>query len=165
MTDRVPRPAMTDAAEKTGPSAVPAYWRGLEALEDSPEYRAAVEKEFPSDLAPITDPVSRRKFLGLMGAAMALGLKGHVELVDQSQPRERQIAGPGLFQSDIHVLDEVLDEEARIEIVIEDPPAEVHQRPTAGRSRCDRLHHRLQIEPGPIAVKQALADADHAAGD
>jgi molybdopterin-containing oxidoreductase family iron-sulfur binding subunit len=75
MTDHA-HPALPTSTAPQGNRArpgIPAYWRGLEALEDSPEYRAAVEKEFPGALEPITDPVSRRKFLGLMGAAMAMG--------------------------------------------------------------------------------------------
>ena len=52
-------------------------WRSLEELADTPEFRAAVEKEFPSAAQEWVDPVSRRGFLKLMGASMALaGLAG-----------------------------------------------------------------------------------------
>jgi molybdopterin-containing oxidoreductase family iron-sulfur binding subunit len=48
------------------------YWRGLDELADTPEFRRHLEREFPSALEQVRDPVSRRKFLGLMGAAVAL---------------------------------------------------------------------------------------------
>ena len=52
-------------------------WRSLDELADTPEFRAAVEKEFPSAASEWIDPVSRRGFLKLMGASMALaGLAG-----------------------------------------------------------------------------------------
>jgi len=48
------------------------YWKSLEELADTPEFRAHVEKEFPSALEQLSDPVTRRSFLQLMGAAVAL---------------------------------------------------------------------------------------------
>ena len=52
-------------------------WRSLDELADTPAFRAAVEKEFPSAAPEWIDPVSRRGFLKLMGASMALaGLAG-----------------------------------------------------------------------------------------
>jgi len=53
------------------------FWRSLDELADTPEFRAAVEQEFPSSAQEWVDPVSRRGFLKLMGASMALaGLAG-----------------------------------------------------------------------------------------
>ena len=52
-------------------------WRSLEELAESPEFRQHLEKEFPSATGALEDPVSRRSFLGLMGAAVAMsGLVG-----------------------------------------------------------------------------------------
>jgi MoCo/4Fe-4S cofactor protein with predicted Tat translocation signal len=52
------------------------YWRSLEAfearLETDPKLRAYVENEFPEQAADLFDPVSRRRFIQLMGASMAL---------------------------------------------------------------------------------------------
>ena len=48
------------------------YWRGLEELADTPEFRKHLESEFPSLVEQLNDPVSRRSFLGLMGAAIAM---------------------------------------------------------------------------------------------
>jgi len=42
------------------------YWRSVDELADSPEFQAAVEKEFPSSAQEWVDPVSRRGFLKLM---------------------------------------------------------------------------------------------------
>src|SRR5690606_4057221 len=49
------------------------YWRSLEDLADTPEFRAMVEREFPSLLEDVVTPSTRRGFLKLMGASLALG--------------------------------------------------------------------------------------------
>jgi molybdopterin-containing oxidoreductase family iron-sulfur binding subunit len=54
--------------QKSGPR----YWRSLEHKADSPELRAFVEKEFPSGVEFIADPVSRRNFMKIMSASFAL---------------------------------------------------------------------------------------------
>jgi MoCo/4Fe-4S cofactor protein with predicted Tat translocation signal len=49
------------------------YWRSLGELADTPEFRAQLEREFPAGAAEMEgDEVSRRSFLQLMGASMAL---------------------------------------------------------------------------------------------
>jgi MoCo/4Fe-4S cofactor protein with predicted Tat translocation signal len=56
------------------------YWRSVEELADTPEVRAWLEREFPQGAAELeADGVSRRNFLRLMGASLALagvGLSG-----------------------------------------------------------------------------------------
>ena len=53
------------------------YWRSLEELADDPQLREMVEREFPSQAGAWADPISRRRFLTLMGASLALaGLSG-----------------------------------------------------------------------------------------
>jgi molybdopterin-containing oxidoreductase family iron-sulfur binding subunit len=55
----------------------PQFWRTLEERFDDPAFRAAMEREFPDDAAEWADPVSRRRFLRLAGASLALaGLAG-----------------------------------------------------------------------------------------
>jgi hypothetical protein len=94
-----------------------------------------------------------------------LRLDGEVQLMRQRQARQRQAHPLRFGQGDAHVLDEVLDEEAGIEVVVHDPRAEVRQRPASGRSAADRLQHRRQIESRLVAVEQRFADADHVGGD
>jgi molybdopterin-containing oxidoreductase family iron-sulfur binding subunit len=47
------------------------YWRSLEELSQTAEFRR-LDREFPREAAEMRDPVSRRSFLKLMGASMAL---------------------------------------------------------------------------------------------
>lgn len=49
-----------------------AYWRSLDHLAKTPEFKELVQKEFPEGASELTNPVSRRKFLSLMGASVAL---------------------------------------------------------------------------------------------
>jgi molybdopterin-containing oxidoreductase family iron-sulfur binding subunit len=48
------------------------YWRSLEELADTPDFRQYVEREFPAQASEFTDPAGRRTFLKLMGASLAL---------------------------------------------------------------------------------------------
>ncbi len=60
------------------------FWRSLDELANTPEFQAAVEREFPSAAQEWVDPVSRRGFLKLMGALMALaGLAGCTKQPDE----------------------------------------------------------------------------------
>jgi MoCo/4Fe-4S cofactor protein with predicted Tat translocation signal len=71
--------------EITGPSADqkhgPEYWRSLEELAGSPAFQEALHREFPKGASDWVDSVSRRGFLKVMGASMALaGMTGCVKL-------------------------------------------------------------------------------------
>jgi len=60
------------------------YWRSIDELADTAEFQAAVEKEFPGSAQEWVDPVSRRGFMKLMGASMALaGLAGCAKQPDE----------------------------------------------------------------------------------
>jgi molybdopterin-containing oxidoreductase family iron-sulfur binding subunit len=60
------------------------YWRSVDELADTPEFQAAVEKEFPGSAQEWVDPVSRRGFMKLMGASLALaGLAGCTKQPDE----------------------------------------------------------------------------------
>src|SRR5438128_229955 len=48
------------------------YWRSLQELADSPALAEYVHREFPQQAGEWHDPSSRRNFLKLMGASLAL---------------------------------------------------------------------------------------------
>ncbi|HKR00088.1 MAG TPA: TAT-variant-translocated molybdopterin oxidoreductase, partial [Pyrinomonadaceae bacterium] len=48
------------------------YWRSLEEMADTPEFREFVEREYPQHAEEWNDPVGRRRFIKLMGASLAL---------------------------------------------------------------------------------------------
>jgi molybdopterin-containing oxidoreductase family iron-sulfur binding subunit len=48
------------------------YWRSLEELADTQEFREYVHREFPAQASEFSDPAGRRQFLKLMGASIAL---------------------------------------------------------------------------------------------
>ena len=81
------------------------YWRSLDELADTPEFRTRLESEFPSGAAELTlDAVSRRSFLQLMGASTALAGLGlaachrpEKHLVPFTQSNEWAIPGKPLF--------------------------------------------------------------------
>ena len=59
-------------------------WRSLDELANTPEFQAAVEREFPGSPHAWGDDVSRRGFLKLMGASVALaGLAGCTKQPDE----------------------------------------------------------------------------------
>ncbi len=81
------------------------YWRSVGELSDTPEFRGWLEREFPAGAAEIEgDDVSRRSFLKLMGASMALagfGLnscrKPEIHLVPFTKSAEWVIPGKFLY--------------------------------------------------------------------
>ena len=71
------RSQINQANEKAGPE----YWRSLEELAGSPAFQEALHREFPKGASEWIDSVSRRGFLKVMGASMALaGMTGCVKL-------------------------------------------------------------------------------------
>jgi MoCo/4Fe-4S cofactor protein with predicted Tat translocation signal len=60
------------------------YWQSIDELAGTPEFEAAVIKEFPDAAQEWVDPVSRRGFLKLMSASLALaGLAGCTKQPDE----------------------------------------------------------------------------------
>jgi molybdopterin-containing oxidoreductase family iron-sulfur binding subunit len=60
------------------------YWQSIDELAGTPEFEAAVAKEFPDAAQEWVDPVSRRGFLKLMSASLALaGLAGCTKQPDE----------------------------------------------------------------------------------
>jgi len=61
------------------PETGPKYWRSLDHLADTAEFRQWVEREFPAGASELTDPVTRRHFVKIMSASFLLagfGLSG-----------------------------------------------------------------------------------------
>src|SRR6266487_5628897 len=54
------------------PETGPKYWRSLDQLADTPEFRQWVEREFPSGASELADPVTRRHFVKIMSASFML---------------------------------------------------------------------------------------------
>ncbi|MEW5853020.1 MAG: TAT-variant-translocated molybdopterin oxidoreductase [Myxococcota bacterium] len=48
------------------------YWRSLDELAETPEFKEALEREFPDGASELLDPVTRRAFMNLMGATVGL---------------------------------------------------------------------------------------------
>jgi molybdopterin-containing oxidoreductase family iron-sulfur binding subunit len=75
--ERIDAATAHDATEQTGPE----YWRSLEELAGSEEFKQALHREFPKGASEWVDSVSRRGFLKVMGASLGLaGMTGCVRL-------------------------------------------------------------------------------------
>src|SRR5262249_8000957 len=62
-------------------ATAPEYWRSLEELAGTPEFQEMLHREFPNGASEWVDSVSRRGFLQLMGASLALaGMTGCTKL-------------------------------------------------------------------------------------
>jgi len=94
-----------DAAKAQGPALrnPPRFWRGLEELEDTPEFRRHLENEFPHGANDLETKLDRRELLKVMAASAAFaGLTGCTKLPTQKivpyvrQPEEI-IPGKPLF--------------------------------------------------------------------
>src|SRR4051794_14737628 len=48
------------------------FWRTLDEFADDPSFVERLHNEFPSEVEAITDPTTRRTFMKLMGASLAL---------------------------------------------------------------------------------------------
>ena len=80
------------------------FWRSVDELADTAEFQAAVEREFPSAAQEWVDPVSRRGFLKVMGASLALaGLAGCAKQPEEQiypyvkQPEDLVLGKPMYF--------------------------------------------------------------------
>ena len=71
------------------PETGPQYWRSLDQLAETPEFRQWLEKEFPAGASEFADPVSRRHFVKIMSASFlfaGLGLTGCRRPVEKILP-------------------------------------------------------------------------------
>jgi molybdopterin-containing oxidoreductase family iron-sulfur binding subunit len=71
------------------PEIGPKYWRSLEQLSDTAEFRKWMEREFPAGASEWIDPVSRRNFVKVMSASFllaGLGVTGCRRPVEKIYP-------------------------------------------------------------------------------
>ncbi len=79
------------------------YWRSLEEFADTPEFREFVSREYPHEAEHWDNGLSRRNFVKVMGASLALaGLSGCViqpaeNIVPPVHPQEGQLPGKPAF--------------------------------------------------------------------
>ncbi|PYR92429.1 MAG: hypothetical protein DMF84_13035 [Acidobacteria bacterium] len=63
------------------------YWRSLAQIEERPEFRAALEREFPEGASELPEGVTRRDMMMLLGASLSLaGLAGCRRPVEEIVP-------------------------------------------------------------------------------
>ena len=66
---------------------IPTYWRSLGQLEETPESRAFLEREFPEGAEELPDGINRRDMMMLLGASLSLaGLAGCRRPVEEIVP-------------------------------------------------------------------------------
>src|SRR5215475_5378934 len=79
------------------------YWRSVEEYVDAPEFEEFVKREYPDHAETWDDSLSRRNFIKVMGASLALaGLSGCViqppeKIVPYVHQPEEEIPGKGLW--------------------------------------------------------------------
>ena len=79
------------------------YWRSVEEFVDAPEFEEFVKREYPTHAEEWDDSLSRRNFIKVMGASLALaGLSGCViqpseKIVPYVRPEEDLLPGRPLF--------------------------------------------------------------------
>ncbi|MDR8393218.1 TAT-variant-translocated molybdopterin oxidoreductase [Aliifodinibius sp. S!AR15-10] len=61
-----------DVTQLNGEGKKANYWKSLNQLAKNDEYKKFVDREFPEEATELTDKVSRRSFLRVMGASIAL---------------------------------------------------------------------------------------------
>src|SRR5215831_2193441 len=104
MTNNSNRLDLEALSSRLGATSGRDYWRGLDELAETDEFREFLEREFPSQASEWNDPVGRRRFLKLMGASLALaGFSGCLHLPKETivpyvqQPQEIELGKPLYF--------------------------------------------------------------------
>ena len=64
---------LEDVRSRLKSASGPEFWRSLDELAQTPEFEELLHREFPRQAAELPQGVSRRGFLHLMGASLALG--------------------------------------------------------------------------------------------
>ena len=72
MSPMNPRYDLSELRKRLADKQGPQYWRSLEELADTEEFRQFLDREFPEHGSEWNEGVSRRNFLKIMGASLAL---------------------------------------------------------------------------------------------
>jgi molybdopterin-containing oxidoreductase family iron-sulfur binding subunit len=102
--------SLAEVTDKLTEARGPKYWRTLDELAQTPEFDEMLHREFPRFASEWKDKSSRRDFLKIMGASMALaGLSGCVKLplqpiVPYVRQPEGMIPGKPLFYASTFTL-------------------------------------------------------------
>lgn len=91
-----------EATQSNGEGKNPNYWKSLNELANNEEYKKFVEREFPENATELGDKVSRRSFLRVMGASIALAgfaacRRPVQKILPYSQQPEEVIPGVPLY--------------------------------------------------------------------
>jgi molybdopterin-containing oxidoreductase family iron-sulfur binding subunit len=104
MTTRKTIPLDLAAARERLAGGGEKFWRGLDELAQSEAFQEMLHREFPDEASEWADPVSRRRFLALAGASLALaGLSGCAQqappekIVPYVKQPEQMVLGKPLF--------------------------------------------------------------------
>jgi MoCo/4Fe-4S cofactor protein with predicted Tat translocation signal len=78
------------------------YWKSLNELAQNKEYKKYAEREFPENATELTDQVSRKSFLRVMGASIAFAgfascRKPVQKILPYSRQPEDMVLGEPLF--------------------------------------------------------------------
>ena len=104
-------PAIAELREQLSGTSGPQYWRSLEESAATETFRELVARRYPAHLSFWDEPSSRRKFLKLMGASLALaGLQGcwrdpEEAIVPYVRQPEKIVAGVPLEFATARILD------------------------------------------------------------
>jgi MoCo/4Fe-4S cofactor protein with predicted Tat translocation signal len=63
---------LTEIREKLAQQSGKTFWRSLDEVADTPEFRGFLNAEFPAAVDSLTSSLDRRQFLKLMGASLAM---------------------------------------------------------------------------------------------
>jgi molybdopterin-containing oxidoreductase family iron-sulfur binding subunit len=94
---------LADARDRLAHARGPRFWRSLEELAGTEEFQTYLHREFPEQASEWTDPASRRQFLRIMAASLALagvtgcGVQAPEAIVPFVQLPEGLVPGKPLF--------------------------------------------------------------------
>ena len=84
--DPNPTPTLNTIRERLAGSKGETFWKGLDEVADTQEFRSFLAEEFPRQAAPLESSLHRRDFLKLLGASLALA--GLSACARPERPRE-----------------------------------------------------------------------------